>query len=88
MLYFVGIFLKIVKWEIGMNQKNEPIAIIGMGCEFPGNGNDPDQFWNNILEGKDSITEIPKDRWNINRYYDPNSKKRGETKAKWGGLVS
>ena len=87
MLYFVGIFLKTVKGEIGMNQKNEPIAIIGMGCKFPGNGNNPDQFWNNILAGKDSITEIPKDRWNINHYYDPNSKKRGKTKAKWGGFL-
>lgn len=83
MLYFVGIFLKTVKVEIGMNQKNEPIAIIGMGCKFPGNGNNPDQFWNSILERKDSITEIPKDRWNINRYYDPNSKK--EVKPKLNG---
>ncbi|MFB7160423.1 beta-ketoacyl synthase N-terminal-like domain-containing protein [Lysinibacillus sp. NPDC056232] len=70
-----------------MNQKNEPIAIIGMGCKFPGNGNNPDQFWENILEEKDSITEIPKDRWNINRYYDSNSKKRGKTRAKWGGFL-
>ncbi|WBF56762.1 polyketide synthase [Lysinibacillus sp. JK80] len=70
-----------------MSEKNEPIAIIGMGCRFPGGSNNPEQFWNNIKNGKDSITEIPKDRWSINRYYDTYNKKRGKTRAKWGGFL-
>ncbi|MGG3571970.1 type I polyketide synthase [Bacillus gobiensis] len=70
-----------------MNQTNEPIAIIGMGCRFPGGGNNTEEFWQNLVSGKDSITEIPKDRWDIDRYYDPNSKKKGKSKAKWGGFL-
>ena len=59
------------KLEAVEREKTEPIAIIGVGCRFPGNVNDPDSFWNLLHEGIDAVTEIPSDRWDIESYYDP-----------------
>ena len=47
----------------------EPIAIIGMGCRFPGDANDAASFWKLISTGVDAITEIPEDRWSIEKNY-------------------
>lgn len=49
---------------------NEPIAIVGMSCRFP-NADNLSSFWKLLTEGKDTITEIPKERWNNENYYDP-----------------
>ncbi|MEZ4867755.1 MAG: SDR family NAD(P)-dependent oxidoreductase [Caldilineaceae bacterium] len=52
-------------------RETEPIAIIGMGCRFPGGANDPDAFWQVLREGRDLIRDVPAERWDINAYYDP-----------------
>ncbi len=44
-------------------QKDEPIAVIGLGCRFPGGIAGPDQFWQFMVDGKNAITEVPADRW-------------------------
>jgi len=64
------------------------IAIVGMAGIFPG-ALTAQQFWANIIEGKDSVTEVPDGRWNKELYYDPNAAgARGEkTNSKWGGFV-
>ncbi|NEP11408.1 MAG: acyltransferase domain-containing protein, partial [Symploca sp. SIO2C1] len=51
-------------------EKTEPIAVIGVGCRFPGNANNPDSFWHLLHEGIDAVTEIPSDRWDIDAFYD------------------
>ena len=48
----------------------EPIAIVGLGCRFPGNANDPATFWRILERGVDTITDVPADRWNVATYYD------------------
>lgn len=58
-----------------------------MGCRLPGKVTNPDEFWEMLLEGKDTITEIPKDRWSIEKNYDPELNKIGKTRAKWGGFI-
>ncbi|MFS0873156.1 SDR family NAD(P)-dependent oxidoreductase [Paenibacillus xylanilyticus] len=62
------------------------IAIIGLSGRYP-QADDLEAFWNNLREGRDSITEIPKERWDHNSYYDPDRSKRGKTYSKWGGFV-
>ena len=53
---------------------------------FPG-ARDVDEFWKNLVEGKDCITEIPKDRWDWEEYYGDPAKEANKTNIKWGGFI-
>src|SRR5687767_10376592 len=66
----------------------EPIAIIGIGCRFPGNTNSPEDFWNGLKNGMDAITDVPQDRWRIDAFYDPNPNKAGKIKSAKGGFIN
>jgi hypothetical protein len=66
------------KLESSQNSKSEPIAIIGMGCRFPGGADSPDAYWKMLCEGVDAITEIPKSRWDVDQYYDPDPETPGK----------
>jgi acyl transferase domain-containing protein/NAD(P)H-dependent flavin oxidoreductase YrpB (nitropropane dioxygenase family)/NAD(P)-dependent dehydrogenase (short-subunit alcohol dehydrogenase family)/acyl carrier protein len=62
------------------------IAIIGMSCIYPGAKN-LDEYWRNIVLGKDCVTEVPDERWNKGMYFDPNSTNGEKTPSKWGGFI-
>ena len=64
-----------------------PLAIIGMGCRFPGGGNGPEAFWRMLRDGVDAITDIPADRWNIESFFDPEPNQPGKTNTRWGGFI-
>src|SRR4051794_7023039 len=57
--------------------RREPIAIIGIGCRFPGAANPP-AFWKLLREGRDAICEVPADRWSIDALYDPDPMQPGK----------
>ncbi|WP_139487920.1 SDR family NAD(P)-dependent oxidoreductase [Brevibacillus dissolubilis] len=65
---------------------DEAIAIIGMSGKFPMADN-LDEFWNNLVEGKDCITEIPRDRWDWREYHGDPVKEANKTNIKWGGFI-
>ncbi|WP_437786899.1 SDR family NAD(P)-dependent oxidoreductase [Sorangium sp. So ce1097] len=65
----------------------EPIAIVGLGCRFPGGADDPDTFFQLLLEGRDAITEVPKDRWDIDAYYSPDPDAPGKMSSRHGGFL-
>ena len=67
--------------------RTEPIAIIGMGCRFPGGVHDPEAFWSLLRGGVDAVTEFPRDRWDIDAYYDPNPEALGKMYTRWGGFL-
>ncbi|MEO1399841.1 MAG: type I polyketide synthase [Cyanobacteria bacterium J06635_1] len=67
--------------------KTEPIAVIGMGCRFPGGADTPDAFWHLLQTGQDAITPVPGDRWDIDQYYDPNPQSPGKMVTRHGGFV-
>jgi len=67
--------------------QSEPIAIIGLGCRFPG-GSNPKEFWNSLHNGVDCISEIPGDRWNNDLFYDPDPTVPGKMNTRWGGFIS
>lgn len=46
---------------------NEPIAIVGMGCRYPGGANNPDDFWKLLIEGREGIRILPQHRWTKDR---------------------
>ena len=64
----------------------EPIAIIGIGCRFPGARN-PQAFWELIRDGVDAISEVPQSRWEHNCYYDSDPKQPGKTNTRYGGFL-
>ncbi len=64
----------------------EPIAIIGLGCVLP-DAPDVSTFWNNLMEGRNSIQEVPPTRWDTALYYDPN-KAPDRTYTKIGAFVA
>src|SRR5689334_12795766 len=66
----------------------EPVAIVGMGCRFPGDADGPESFWRLLVDGVDAISEVPPDRWDADEYYDPDPQAPGQTMTtKWGGFV-
>src|ERR1700743_2663751 len=65
----------------------EPIAVVGIGCRFPGNVTGPDSFWQLLLDGVDAIAEVPADRWDAGAFYDPDPSVSGRMTTKWGGFV-
>lgn len=65
----------------------EPIAVIGMGCRFPGGANDPDAYWRILEKGVDTIAEIPSSRWPLMRYYDPDTAAPGKMYTRFGGFL-
>jgi acyl transferase domain-containing protein/acyl carrier protein len=69
------------------SKQKEPIAIIGLGCRFPGGSNCPQEYWNLLSQGKDAIIEVPPDRWNVENYYSPNPKAPGKMITRWGGFI-
>ena len=68
-------------------QQSEPIAIVGMGCRFPGNINGPEEFWAALRDGRDAIGEIPRDRWDSAALFDPDPEAPGKTYTRWGGFL-
>ena len=65
----------------------EGIAIIGIGCRFPGGVNDTESFWKLLAEGRDAVSEVPADRWNVERFYDAEMGLSGKSIAKRGGFL-
>jgi acyl transferase domain-containing protein/SAM-dependent methyltransferase len=66
--------------------KNPEIAIIGMACRFPG-ANNYQEFWNNLIQGINSIQEIPPERWDLDEYYSPIIDELNKSISKWCGLL-
>ncbi|QQC87077.1 SDR family NAD(P)-dependent oxidoreductase [Streptomyces alfalfae] len=66
---------------------DEPVAIIGIGCRFPGGVNGPDSFWTLLGEGRDAVTEVPADRWSTEEFTHDDPAAPGRTTSRWGGFV-
>jgi len=64
-----------------------PIAIVGIGCRFPGGIRDAQTYWELLREGRDAITEVPQWRWDVNELYDPDPHAVGRVASRWGGFV-
>jgi acyl transferase domain-containing protein/thioesterase domain-containing protein len=65
----------------------EPIAIIGMSGRFP-NAGTVEELWNNLVNGKNCITEIPPQRWDWRNFYGDPHLETGKTNSKWGGFIA
>ncbi len=70
----------------GSTNCNVPIAIVGMGCRFPG-ANGLDEFWEILRSGKCTIGPVPPDRFDIDALYDPIPATPGKVMSRWGGFL-
>ncbi|MFJ4187795.1 SDR family NAD(P)-dependent oxidoreductase [Kitasatospora sp. NPDC089509] len=66
--------------------EDEAIAVIGLAGRFP-MADDLDEFWRNLLAGRDCVTEIPADRWDHTRWYDADPAAPGRAHTRWGGFL-
>lgn len=66
--------------------RREPLAIIGMGCRFPG-APDPDAFWQLLERGGDAIGEVPESRWSLSDYFSSDVDAPGKMMTRWGGFL-
>src|ERR1022692_1819849 len=73
--------------SVSRAQTREAIAIVGIGCRFPGGVSDPDSFWLALREEMDAIGEIPSDRIDVAAYYDPRPATPGKMMTHWGGFL-
>nr|WP_079102959.1 type I polyketide synthase [Streptomyces sp. TP-A0356] len=70
---------------------HDPVAIVGMGCRFPGGIESPEQLWELLISGDDAITDFPRDRgWDVERLYDPHptARREGTSSTSRGGFLT
>ena len=67
--------------------KEDSIAIVGIGCRFPGSSNDVNKFWDLLKNGKDAIVDVPKDRWDRHTFYNEERSFSGKTVSQRGGFI-
>ena len=63
-----------------------PIAIIGLGCRLPQAG-DLEAFWRLLRDGVDAVSEVPRDRWDLAAYYDPDPEAPGKMYSRFGAFL-
>jgi len=80
--FITGLYSK----EKTEKQPTEPIAVIGLGCRFPGVA-DPAAFWRLLRDGVDAIKEVPADRWDLEMFYDSDPEAPGKMYTRWGGFI-
>ena len=68
-------------------RRAEPVAIVGIGCRFPGGADSPAAYWSLLARGVSAITELPRDRFDLAAFFDPNPEAPGKIYSKWGGFV-
>ncbi|BBY90402.1 mycocerosic acid synthase [Mycobacterium gallinarum] len=69
------------------NNAREPLAIVGIGCRFPGGGESAEGFWNLLCNETDATRDVPETRWHAARYHDPNPAKVGKIATRRGGFL-
>jgi epothilone polyketide synthase E len=67
--------------------RTEPIAVIGIGCRFPGGADGPEAFWELLAEGRDAVADLPRDRWDIDDLYDPDPAAPGKITSRRAACI-
>jgi len=65
----------------------DPIAIVGIGCRFPGGADHPETFWRLLLDGRDAMVETPPERWDLRRFHDEVPDRPAKVYVRRGGFL-
>ncbi|MGW0559007.1 SDR family NAD(P)-dependent oxidoreductase, partial [Streptomyces sp. NPDC002926] len=71
----------------GGHRGDEPLAVVGVGLRVPGDAHDLDSLWQVLAEGRDTVTTVPADRFDIDAYYDPDPDAEGSTYARHASFL-
>ena len=71
----------------GLVDHQEPLAIVGIGLRLPMDSNNPQEFWNHLIDGKNGIIKVPQDRWNSDYFNDKDFHKSGKITNSTDGFV-
>lgn len=72
---------------MSVSRAAEPIAVIGLGCRFPGGVTNPAEFWNFLAAGGDGIVDVPPERWDVRRFYSQDAGAAGKMYVRQGGFL-
>ena len=67
--------------------RSEPVAVVGIGCRFPGGVRGPDSFWERLRAGFDAVREVPPERWPVDAYYDADPETPGKIYTRYGAFL-
>ena len=68
-------------------ERSGPIAVVGMGCRFPGGADNPEGFWQVLEQGRDALRDVPDDRWDRAAFFDPDPDAPGKMYTTRGGFI-
>ncbi|MEV0263621.1 thioester reductase domain-containing protein [Streptomyces sp. NPDC050617] len=68
-------------------QTDGPVAIVGMGCRFPGGADSPEAFWRVLADGADTVGRFPAERGDADAVYDPDPDAPGKAYCVEGGFI-
>ncbi|CAG7947122.1 unnamed protein product [Penicillium nalgiovense] len=66
---------------------SQKLAIVGMSCRLPGGANDPELFWKLLMEGRNTCTTVPQDRFDLKTHFDPSGKTINATESPFGNFI-
>jgi myxalamid-type polyketide synthase MxaB len=84
---FIALEQTQAKLEALERARSEPIAIVGIGCRFPGGAGSPDTFWDLLAAGMSGVREVPADRWPVDAHFDADPDAPGKMYTRWAAFL-
>ncbi|MFB7924153.1 SDR family NAD(P)-dependent oxidoreductase, partial [Streptomyces sp. NPDC056081] len=72
---------------VAAHRTDEPLAVVGVGLRMPGDAHDLDSLWDVLAEGRDTVRQVPADRFDIDAFYDPDPDAEGRTYARHASFL-